>query len=77
MVRKGIQVSNSVILQSVVNLGEQVQDLKTSVEGKIESAKEDILKEIPPIARAVDKDAETIIKHEKSITRVERHLSLK
>ena len=43
-----------------------------SMELKIDDLREELLSEIRPIAKAVDKDAKTIIDHEKRITRVER-----
>ncbi len=67
------------VLKAVVSLGEKVATLptKNDMEKAIEDAKEEILKEVRPVARAVDKDAVTIVKHEKRITRIETHLSLK
>ena len=78
MFKKGVpKASIKAVLEAVVSLGDQVGALKSGVESKTEAAKEDILKEIRPIARAVDKDSETIIKHGGRITRIEKHLSLK
>ena len=46
------------------------------VEKKVGDAKEEILSELRPIARAVDKDAVTVVDHGRRIIRVEKHLNL-
>ncbi len=38
---------------------------------------DELVKEVKAISKAVDKDAETIVKHDRRITRMESHLSLK
>jgi|GEM_PF-6552319 len=43
----------------------------------LERFKEEILEEIRPIAKAVDKDAVTLVGHEKRITMLERKAALK
>jgi len=71
------------VLRAVVSLQEQVAELPTKdqMEHAIASAagdvKEELRKEVRPISKAVDKDAVSIFKHEKRITRLEGHLSLK
>ena len=76
-----VKPSIKTVLQAVVSLGEQIQavkgELETKIENSVETAKEEILKEVRPIAKAVDKDALTIVKYDKRITRIESHLSLK
>ena len=67
------------VLKAVVNLQEQVSELPTKnyVQRVVEDAKKEVLKEVRMISKAVDKDAVTVVKHEKRITRIESHLSLK
>ena len=38
---------------------------------------QEILREVKVLSKAVDKDAETIVKHDKRITRAEQHLAIK
>lgn len=52
-------------------------DVRFIVDGAVDKAKTELLVEIRPIAKAVDKDAVTAVNHEKRITRIERHLALK
>jgi hypothetical protein len=47
---------------------------KSEVHSIVDTATEKILDELRPIARAVDKDAVTILNHEKRITKIERRL---
>ncbi len=76
------------VLKAVVSLQEQVAELptKTVVERIVEEAFktneqlkkiDEIVKEIKVVSRAVDKDAETLVKHERRITRVEQRLAIK
>ena len=69
-----LESSNEVIIKTVLSLSEQVDATPEIMRGMIDDAKEEILEEIRPIARAVDRDAEMIINHEKRITRVETQL---
>ena len=84
------QVSNEIILQAVITLSDQFgnlteqfseirHDLKTKYATKddLVELKEELLAEIRPIARAVDKDAHTLLRHEKRITRLEKQTVLK
>ena len=50
---------------------------KDDVRAIVDGAKEEILAVVRPIERAVDKDAVTVVKHEKRITRIERQLIIK
>lgn len=43
----------------------------------VDGAKEDILEELRPIARAQDKDTETLLAQDKRITRIEKQLAIK
>lgn len=45
---------------------------KEDVQSLVDSAKEDILEEVRPIAHAIDKDAVTVVNHEKRIVILER-----
>ncbi len=67
-------VSNEVILKTLLSMDERMNDFATS--NQLEKVKEELLEEIRPIGKAVDKDAVTIVNHERRITRVEKHLSL-
>ena len=80
--------SMKTVLKAVVSLGEQIAELptKNQVERMIEDAFEtseqlakidEVIKEIKAVSKAVDKDAETIVKHERRIARVEQHLAIK
>ena len=72
-------VSTSVkTLQGVViSLSERFDAFPATVASMIDDAKEELLSEIRPIARAVDKDAVTLVDHEKRITRIEHKIILK
>lgn len=65
--------------ERMTNMDERVTDMSKRMATKDDLAdvKEDILKEIRPIARAVDKDAVTILSHEKRITALEKKAALK
>ena len=67
------------ILHTVVTMGEEVREIKETMATKdyVDAVKEELLGEIRPIARAVDKDAVTIIRHEQSIGQIKKHLALK
>lgn len=75
----------NLILEAVISLQGQVtamQDtmatkdfVEITVEKAVKQAKEDLLAEIRPIGRAVDKDALTIVNHERRITRLERQMA--
>ena len=81
---KGVKkaVTNEIILNAVISLGERVAAIeqtmattmatKDHVEYIVEKAKEEILQQIRPLEQAVDKDAVTIINHERRITALER-----
>lgn len=79
------KASLETVLKAVVSLGEQVAELPTRDEFEeivadvleVRGDVREVLKEVKTISRAVDKDAETIVKHERRITRIEGHLSLK
>ena len=70
------KASLETVLGAVVSLSERLDALPTKVASMIEEAKEELLKEIRPISRALDKDAEAIVKHGKRITQLERHLAM-
>jgi len=78
--KKTSDVSNAVILEAVLSLQEQAKamqdDMRTNYikRGDIEAMEERLLAEIRPIGRAIDKDAVTIISHERRIHRLERHM---
>jgi len=67
------------ILDTVVKVDEEVREIKETMATKdyVDAVKEELLGEIRPIARAVDKDAVTIIRHEQSIGQIKKHLALK
>ena len=69
-------VSTKAVFDLVKSLHEKVEK-EVASKNDLERAKEEILKVVRPIERVVDKDAETIVKHDKRITRIESHLSLK
>ena len=69
-------VTNEKIMEVLLDMDERMatKDDLTSYATKndIEKVKEDILEEIRPIAKAVDKDAEIVIDHGKRIVALER-----
>ena len=75
MARRKETVSNQMIMRAVVSLSDRVDGLATKSE--LEKVKEDILEELRPIGKAVDKDAVTIVNHERRIARIEERLSAK
>ena len=76
-------VSNEMIFTVVSNVQQRLRDLPTRdevyaiVDKAKEEVKEELRKEIRPLSKAVDKDAVTLVKHEKRLVRVESHLSLR
>lgn len=69
-------VTNDMILGAVTSLNKRFDNLEERMSGmatkvELEDFKEEILEEIRPIARAVDKDAVTILDHEKRLKRLE------
>ena len=73
------------VLKAVVSLGEQVAELPTRSEFEKIAADvlevkvdvQEVLKEVKTISKAVDKDAVTIVSHEKRIIKMERQLAIK
>ena len=78
-------VSNKVVLEAILSLGDRVSDIEKNMATKdyvkvvAEDIKEDFHKEfrneIRPLMQAVDKDAVTIVNHEKRITKLETNLA--
>ncbi len=68
--------------EDIDSLTGEVQNVRTQmvtkqdVQSLVDSAKEDLLEEIRPIAHAIDKDALTVISHEKRITVLERKVGV-
>ncbi len=67
-------VTNELLLATIINLGERVAELptKSDVDGRFD----EVLTEIKALSKAVDKDAVTSIKHDRRITRIEKHVHL-
>ncbi|MEK7092895.1 MAG: hypothetical protein AAB927_00250, partial [Patescibacteria group bacterium] len=59
------KASLETVLKAVVSLSERVDALPTKLESMIDAAKEELLQEMRPMSRALDKDAVTLINHEK------------
>lgn len=82
---KSKETSLETVLKAVVSLSEQAAELPTRNEFEqivtdvleVKSDVREVLKEVKTISKAVDKDAETLVKHDGRITRVERHLAIK
>ena len=80
-----VSASLSTVLKTVITLSEQVAELPTRnevekiVEETVGRTKivQDILKEIRAMSRAIDKDAVTIVDHERRITNIEHKIILK
>lgn len=81
MKNKTQEIPNSVILEAVISLQGQFttmqEELRTKYATKADLAdmKEELLAEIRPIGRAVDKDALSIIDHERRIHRLETQMA--
>lgn len=82
------KASIETVLKAVISLGEQVAELptKNDVDKIVEEAFkrneqlkkiDEIFKDLKVVSKAVDRDAETVVKHEKRITRVEQQLAVK
>jgi hypothetical protein len=84
MKNKDIDVSNKTILEAIISLQEQVSSIQNDMATKmatkdfvkmtVEESTEGLVAEIRAIGRAVDKDALTIISHERRITHIERQM---
>ena len=68
--------------EDINSLTSDVQDVRTQIVTKqdvqslVDSAKDDVLEEIRPIAHAIDKDSVTVVSHEKRITVLERKVGV-
>ena len=74
-------VTNKLILKTIVNLGERIVELptKSEIDGRFDEVDRkfgEVLTELKATSRAVDADAVTVIKHNRRITRIEKHLNL-
>ena len=71
-----------VLGEDIDSLTGEVQNVRTQmvtkqdVQSLVDSAKEDVLEEIRPIAHAIDKDAVTVVSHEKRIIVLERKVGV-
>lgn len=72
------EVTNEMILNVVLSLDERLNNVEAHMATKsdLKLTKEEILEEIHPVEKAVDKDAETLVDYGRRLTRVEKHLSL-
>jgi hypothetical protein len=71
---KKMSVSNEDILQAVVAVQAQVTGLKSYVDEKLETVKEEIIERLTPTEKAVDTDAETLVDHERRIRALENNV---
>lgn len=71
---KDTGVSNEELLQVLLSMDERVAT-KDDLEQAVEHLRAEMLDIVEP-AKAVDKDAETLIKHEKRIDTLERSIGL-
>ena len=68
--------------EDINSLTSDVQNVRTQIVTKqdvqslVDSAKDDVLEEIRPIAHAIDKDSVTVVSHEKRITVLERKVGV-
>jgi|GEM_PF-4928184 len=72
-----VLASLDTVLATVVSLSERVDVIPTMVKSMIEDAKEELLGEMRPIARAVDTDAVNLVDHERRIRKIEHKIILK
>jgi len=68
------EVTKEMILQAIVSLEERLRGDIKDVRDEVKGMAVD-LAEVKILAKAVDKDAETIISHEKRITNIEKQLT--
>ena len=69
---KKSSVSNEEILRAVVSVQAQVRGLKSYVEEKLETVKEEIIERLTPTEKAVDTDSEMLVDHERRIRVLEK-----
>ena len=68
--------------EDINSLTSDVQNVRTQIVTKqdvqslVDSAKDDVLEEIRPIAHAIDKDSVTVVSHEKRIIVLERKVGV-
>ena len=68
--------------EDINSLTSDVQDVRTQIVTKqdvqslVDSAKDDVLEEIRPIAHAIEKDSVTVVSHEKRIIVLERKVGV-
>ncbi len=70
---KKSSVSNEEILRAVVSIQAQVTGLKSYVEEKLETVKEEIIERLTPTEKAVDTDSEMLMDHERRIRVLEKN----
>ena len=75
-------VTSGRILEVVLDMNERMatkddlERLRGNLEWKIEDAKSELMAEITPLSKAIDKDAKTVVAHEKRITVLERKVGV-
>ena len=79
MAKKKGTGSKEIVIKTLLSMNELMSDLATkndlekfATKDDLEKVKNEILKEIRPISKAVDKDAVTIINHESRLARLEQ-----
>ncbi|RJQ35223.1 hypothetical protein C4568_01225 [Candidatus Parcubacteria bacterium] len=79
MKRLSLEGKVDLILKTVVTMGEEVREIKETMATKdyVDQKTGEVIREVRAISKAVDKDAVTIINHEKRITRIEKRFALK
>lgn len=70
---KKMSVSNEDILQAVVAVQAQVTGLKSYVDERLETVKEEIIERLTPTEKAVDTDSEMLLDHERRIRVLEKN----
>lgn len=69
---KKSSVSNEEILRAVVSVQGQVTGLKSYVDERLETVKEEIIERLTPTEKAVDTDSEMLVDHERRIHVLEK-----
>jgi hypothetical protein len=70
---KKSSVSNEEILRAVVSVQAQVTGLKSYVDERLETVKEEIIERLTPTEKAVDTDSEMLVDHERRIRVLEKN----
>ena len=78
------EVTKEMILQAIVGLEARMEDMREEMKGMreevstkadLEAVKEELRVEVRALGKAIDKDAVTVLDHEKRLRRIEKELA--